>query len=101
MRRAPSLPAAVDGLGALAFAGERTRPGRIRLMHRGAIARLESNRGYGYIVRPWIGAKEILFSASALDGWSFDQLRVGQAVEFDLAPDPRGVRAVQVRVVED
>ena len=70
-------------------------------MHRGAIARLQPRRGCGYLVRLWIGASEIIFSARDLDGWNFDELRVGQAVEFDLVPDSRGVRAVQVRVVED
>ena len=71
-------------------------------MQRGVISRLEPDQGYGYLVRPTFGGVEIAFRATALDGLSLEQLRIGQPVEFELASDMRrGPRAEQVRVVED
>jgi cold shock CspA family protein len=69
-------------------------------MLRGAIARLFPERAQGYLVRPYMGAAEILFHARDLDGSTLEQLHVGQVVEFELASDPRGIRAVQIRTVE-
>ncbi|MDP9379488.1 MAG: cold shock domain-containing protein [Chloroflexota bacterium] len=56
-----------------------------------------TDRNFGFI-----GANDrddVFFHASALQNTSFDDLRVGQTVEFDVERDPRGKgdRAANVR----
>ena len=66
----------------------------------GEIKRLEQERGFGFI-RPTGASEDVFFHSSALQGVVFDQLREGQAVEFEKQPDdrdPRKTRAVNVRV---
>jgi CspA family cold shock protein len=67
-------------------------------MAHGTIRQLH-DRGYGFIDQ---GSKEnLFFHRSGLDGVMFDDLRMGDPVEFDTEPDPRGRgdRAVHVRKV--
>jgi CspA family cold shock protein len=54
----------------------------------GLIKRLVQKRGYGFI-QPLDADEEILFYRSGVEGDAFDQLQVGQQVEFDQEPDPR------------
>ncbi len=71
-------------------------------MERGAISRVQLDRGYGRLVRLQFGGAEISFNAEDLVGCSFDQLRVGYPVDFELSVDlRRGPRARYVRVVEE
>ncbi len=66
----------------------------------GEIKRLEQERGFGFI-RPTGASEDVFFHSSALQGVVFDQLREGQAVEFEKQPDdrdPRKTRAINVRV---
>jgi cold shock CspA family protein len=55
---------------------------------RGAVQRLLSDRGYGF-VRAEGGTSEVFFSAQAVRGVRFGELRAGQAVTFRIVPDPR------------
>jgi CspA family cold shock protein len=68
-------------------------------MAEGTIRQL-SDRGFGFIDQ---GTREnLFFHRSALEGIQFDELRMGDHVEFDTEPDPRGRgdRAVHLRKVE-
>jgi CspA family cold shock protein len=69
-------------------------------MATGSIVRLERGRGFGFIA-PEGGKGDVFFHTTALQGVAFDDLREGQAVEFDVEPDPRNPsrsRAINVRV---
>ena len=70
-------------------------------LHRGAIARLLSPPGHGFIVRGWMGASEIPFDARDLENVGFDQLHVGQSVEFFVISSSTGLHARQVRILDD
>ncbi len=65
-------------------------------MATGTIKRL-TDRNFGFIGME--GRDDVFFHASALQETSFDSLRVGQTVEFDVEADPRGKgdRAANVR----
>lgn len=78
------------------YRGERTG---VPSMATGAIKRLERERGFGFI-RPAGASEDLFFHSSTLEGLVFDELREGQAVEFEQAADerdPRRTRAVRVR----
>lgn len=66
-------------------------------MATGTIKRL-TDRNFGFIGLD--DRDDVFFHASALQDTSFDDLRVGQQVEFDVENDPRGKgdRAANVRV---
>ena len=63
----------------------------------GSIARLVGNRGFGFI-RDQRG-QEVFFHATSVEGAVFDELQVGQRVQFERESDTRGrgERAVHVR----
>ncbi|MBA2364731.1 MAG: cold shock domain-containing protein [Chloroflexia bacterium] len=65
-------------------------------MATGTIKRL-TDRNFGFIGME--GRDDVFFHASALQESSYDDLRVGQTVEFDVEADPRGKgdRAANVR----
>jgi CRISPR-associated protein (TIGR03986 family) len=66
-------------------------------MARGKIDELRN--GYGFI-RPDEGKGRVFFHSSALArGLRFDDLNTGDAVEFEAAPDERGLKATSVRQV--
>lgn len=73
-------------------------------MASGTIASLR-DRGFGFIMPDGAtGRGDLFFHRSAVAETSFDQLREGQRVSFDQAPDPRDPsrqRAINVRLVED
>ena len=62
----------------------------------GTIKRL-TDRNFGFIGVD--GRDDVFFHASALQDSSYDDLRVGQQVEFEIENDPRGKgdRAANVR----
>jgi cold shock CspA family protein len=70
-------------------------------MATGQIMRLVTDRGFGFIQET--GATEdIFFHSTSLTAGLFDQLAVGQGVEFDKGTDdraPHKQRAVNVRPV--
>lgn len=70
-------------------------------MARGTISDLQPHQGFGFILEDG-DSEEIEFHASAFEAGSLEQLRVGQAVEFDKQADhrnPSRIRAVNVRLV--
>lgn len=69
-------------------------------MAQGTIRRL-TDRGFGFIGTG--GRGDLFFHSTALEDVTFDDLRVGDHVEFDVEPDPRGRgdRAVRVRRSEE
>lgn len=69
-------------------------------MSRGTIARIVSDRGFGFI-KPDEGGNDIFFHQSSLPPGAFDQLREGQAVEYTEEQDPRSnrLRAANVQPV--
>ena len=73
-------------------------------MASGTIASLR-DRGFGFILPDGAtGRVDLFFHHTALAETSFEQLREGQRVSFEEAPDPRDAsrrRAVNVRVVEE
>ena len=67
-------------------------------MAKGTIRRLMRQRGYGFITTE--DGKDIFFHRTALRGLSFDSLKEGQSVEFEVETGPKGPRAVDVRLEE-
>ncbi len=65
-------------------------------MATGTIKRV-TDRGFGFIGRD--GKDDVFFHSSSLQNTTFDELQVGQKVEFDVEADPRGKgdRAANVR----
>jgi len=63
-------------------------------MQEGTIARL-TDRGFGFIKRDG-QEKDLFFHSNELVGVSFDALREGDKVTFEVADSPKGQNAVQV-----
>lgn len=65
-------------------------------MATGTIKRV-TDRGFGFIGME--GKDDVFFHSTSLQDVTFDELRVGQTVEFDIEADPRGKgdRAANVR----
>ena len=61
----------------------------------GAIKRL-TDKGFGFIT-PDGQEKDLFFHSSALVDVRFDELRVGDAVTFEVEESDKGPRAVNVR----
>ena len=63
-------------------------------MKTGTIARV-TDKGFGFIKHE--GAeKDLFFHSNELVGVSFDELREGDAVTFEIADSPKGPNAVKV-----
>ena len=62
----------------------------------GTIKRLISDKGFGFIAAG--DGPEYFFHQSACQQTSFDQLREGQAVTFDVGQGPKGPRGENVRL---
>lgn len=63
-------------------------------MSQGKIKRL-TDRGFGFIENG--DGSDLFFHMSSITGCSFEQLREGQAVSFDIGQGPKGARAENVR----
>lgn len=63
-------------------------------MPRGVIKKLVSDKGFGFIEGD---PDDAFFHHSAVEGTTFDQLREGQVVEYDMGRGPKGPRAENVR----
>lgn len=61
----------------------------------GTIKRLMADKNFGFI-GPNDGSKDVFFHASGLQGVSFTQLNVGDAVSFEVEQSEKGPRAVNV-----
>lgn len=62
---------------------------------KGTIARV-TDRGFGFIT-PEGGEKDIFFHANELNGTTFDELREGDAVTFEMTDGPKGPAATNVQ----
>jgi CspA family cold shock protein len=62
----------------------------------GSIKRL-TDKGFGFIRK--LDGTDVFFHSSALEGVVFEELRVGQRVEFTEGEGPKGLRAEGIRVV--
>ena len=65
-------------------------------MPQGTIKKLVSDRGFGFIKGE---TGELFFHHSSLDGAAIEDLREGQAVEYEEGRGPKGPRAEKVRPV--
>lgn len=68
-------------------------------MPSGNITRIVRDKGFGFIKAPEAD-QDIFFHSSSLSGLVFEDLEVGQNVEFSIEPDPKNVsrsRAADVK----
>jgi len=63
-------------------------------MNTGTIARL-TDKGFGFIKREG-EAKDLFFHSNELVGVSFDELREGDTLTFEVADSPKGPNAVKI-----
>ncbi len=54
-----------------------------------------TDRGFGFIAREG-EAKDLFFHAKDLQGVTYDELKTGDAVTFEVAEGPKGLSAVNV-----
>ena len=67
-----------------------------RSMPQGKIKRLVADRGFGFIETD--GNDDLFFHLSALDdGVRFEELAVGDVLEYEVGDTPKGKRAENVR----
>lgn len=65
-------------------------------MPTGKIARLVKDKGFGFIQADGDNKGDLFFHHSALISYSFDSLKEGQKVEFEMGKGPKGPRAENV-----
>ena len=65
-------------------------------MAEGTIKRI-TDKGFGFIDDGT--GKDMFFHSSCLEGVTYDQLREGQRVSYEVGQGPKGPRAENVRVV--
>ena len=58
----------------------------------------KTDRGFGFISREG-ETKDLFFHSKALIDITFDELKVGDAVSFDVEESPKGLNAVNVKKV--
>jgi len=61
----------------------------------GTIKTLRGDRGFGFIAREG-EAKDLFFHAKELKGVTFEELKEGDTVSFEVADGPKGPSAVGV-----
>lgn len=64
-------------------------------MQQGRIARLVSDRGFGFISRDG-ESKDLFFHSKELDGVVFEDLKEGDLVQFEVSESPKGPNATNV-----
>jgi len=67
-------------------------------MANGTVKFFNQSRGYGFIA-PEDGSKDVFVHVSAVEKSGMNYLSEGQKVEFDIEPDARGSKAVNLREV--
>jgi len=65
-------------------------------MSEGTIKRV-TNKGFGFIEDGT--GKDMFFHSSSVEGASFEELREGQKVSYNVGQGPKGPRAENVRVI--
>ena len=63
-------------------------------MQQGTVAKM-TDKGFGFIKRDG-EAKDLFFHSNELQNVSFDELREGDAVTFEVGDSPKGPNAVNV-----
>lgn len=58
----------------------------------------KTDKGFGFITSPEL-SKDLFFHSNSLVGVSFDQLQEGDEVTFDSEESPKGMNAVNVKLV--
>ena len=66
------------------------------MREQGTIHRIVADRGFGFI-RPAVGQTDLFFHRTALEDQSFEGLRIGDTVTYEVAPGAKGPRAEAVR----
>jgi len=64
----------------------------------GTVKFFNSAKGFGFIA-PDGGAKDVFVHATALEAAGMTSLSEGQKVSFDIQPDPKGSKAVNLKSV--
>lgn len=67
-------------------------------MATGKVKRLVSERGFGFISAD--DGREIFFHRSGVEGTTFEMLREGQRVSFDVERGQKGPRAIHVKTAD-
>ena len=65
-------------------------------MPQGKIKKVVSDRGFGFIEAE---RGDLFFHHSEVQGVTFEELREGQEVEYEVGQGPKGPRATSVRLV--
>ncbi|MQA64522.1 MAG: cold-shock protein [Alphaproteobacteria bacterium] len=65
-------------------------------MTTGTVKFFNANKGFGFI-SPEDGSKDVFVHVSALESAGIASLREGQKVSFDIQPDARGPKAVNLQ----
>ena len=65
-------------------------------MPQGKIKRIVSDKGFGFVEGD---RGDVFFHHSDVEGGTFDDLREGQELEYEVGSGPKGPRAMNVRVV--
>ncbi len=68
-------------------------------MQTGTVKFFNTSRGYGFI-QPEDGSKDIFVHISALQASGLEGLAEGQQVQFDVEPDTKGPKAVNVSLAD-
>ena len=66
-------------------------------MPQGTIKKLVTDRGFGFITGE---QRDVFFHFSVVEGVAFEELREGQAVEFEYETGGKGPRATSVTVAQ-
>ena len=66
------------------------------MREQGTVARLVTDRGFGFI-RPAEGEGDLFFHRSAVEADRFEDLRIGEAVTYEVGNWLKGRRAEDVR----
>ncbi|MBI3920542.1 MAG: cold-shock protein [Armatimonadetes bacterium] len=67
-------------------------------MLKGTVKWFNESKGYGFIEQA-DGGKDVFVHYSAITGDGFRNLREGQAVEFEIVEEPKGLKAANVVAV--
>lgn len=65
---------------------------------KGTIKTIIAEKNFGFIT-PEDGSKDIFFHATSLSGLEFSQVKIGDAVNFDVEESDKGPRAANVTLV--
>ena len=64
----------------------------------GTVKFFNATKGFSFIA-PETGGKDVFVHATAVEAAGLRTLTEGQKVSFDVQPDPRGVKAVNLKAV--